>query len=186
MPIYKTIFFVHFMPFCLFLVIIAFYFLYILCLMNISSNLCLSYPWFFSRFFLICFYPPLYSIYSSVFFPGIYSACFPPPPVSSGTPHPRYIVYFYFVLQNRLFVLCPALSVCCCGAAGWGGWGTGMAGGGGDAAPVCVRGNHWPTPEIMADFSLNNLSNNPSFNFLNTLKKHADEDKNVPDFTFNN
>ena len=38
----------------------------------------------------------------------------------------------------------------------------------------------------MADFSLNNLSNNPSFNFLNTLKKHADEDKNVPDFTFNN
>ena len=38
----------------------------------------------------------------------------------------------------------------------------------------------------MADFSLNNLSNNPSFNFLNTLKKHADEDENVPDFTFNN
>ena len=40
----------------------------------------------FSRFFLICFYLPLYSIYSSVFSPGIYPACFPPPPVSSGTP----------------------------------------------------------------------------------------------------
>ena len=38
----------------------------------------------------------------------------------------------------------------------------------------------------MADFSLNNLSNNPNFNFLNSLKKHADEDENIPDFTFNN
>ena len=53
----------------------------------------------FSRFFLICFYLPLYSIYSSVFSPGIYPACFPPPPVSSGTPHPATL--FTFILSCR-------------------------------------------------------------------------------------
>ena len=36
----------------------------------------------------------------------------------------------------------------------------------------------------MADFSLTNLSANPSFNFLNSINKANDEDENIPNFSF--
>ena len=36
----------------------------------------------------------------------------------------------------------------------------------------------------MANFSLNELTINPKFNFLDTLNPNADEDDNLPNFTF--
>ena len=85
MPIYKTIFFVHFMPFCLFLVIIAFYFLYILCLMNISSYLCLFYPWFFLVFsWFVSIYPC--TVYILVFSLPAYILRVSPHPLSPAVP----------------------------------------------------------------------------------------------------
>ena len=111
MPIYKTIFFFcalyAILPisrhYCILFSIYSLFNEYIILFVPVLSMIL---SMIFSRFFLICFYLPLYSIYSSVFYPVIYPACFPPPPVSSGNPSPRYIVYFYFVQQNRLFVLC--------------------------------------------------------------------------------